>query len=726
LNTNPADSIAGAAQTPPIQPTQEVQTLFADDFSAPLSTTNWDYNHFEDGGSFYGQTQQRQSLPVDSNGVLHLQLDTFNPTGPGTSFLGSEVISVPTFTNDAGGVAFEVTARLASPVPGLVGGFFGFDLVDPATGIHNEVDTELLGNDAAAGINQVNTNVYSNDPPGSGHPAFVPVSDVTAFHTYRMEWFPDRVRWFVDGQFVREDRADVPQGALELRLNIWVPDASWGDAYSASLQPASSAAANATYDVQVDSVRVAQLAPLPADGGRWVFSPPAGFSGLVLGINNGVAPVFPTAKPGAFNIEIFSNSALAGQQGVPNPDSGFQSSIADPGATLDNGFLTGTDLRLTTGDFLLVDSVTGASTQGPSKVTLGSGNQTVVGAISDTLVGGSGNQILSALLGNQTVVGGSGNASIWGGAGDSIVAGSGADQQIVVTDAATTVVAGIGGSAVVALSLSDTVTALAGSQNIGIAAGISNLIDLTGNSGAATFVIGTGGDTIIGGNGSTGIDGSAGGMSIKVGADGITAVSGSTSAAAGNTIAGGAGAFNYNPGAVAGKGELINLSGGTGTATINAFSFQGTRITSPDTILGTNNADSVFGGDGDRIGTGSGSVVGGTHQWTHADTVPGSAVGFGSNDTVSSTTYDPVSGVATRGTADVTSSAQVTVGGFNATTDFIFYQTEDATTTNAIIATAQATTVGGTAGTIVTLPDGTVMTLVGITQAQLTPALFKP
>jgi hypothetical protein len=68
--------------------------------------------------------------------------------------------------------------------------------------------------------------------------------------------------------------------------------------------------------------------------------------------------------------------------------------------------------------------------------------------------------------------------------------------------------------------------------------------------------------------------------------------------------------------------------------------------------------------------------------------VAGSSVGFGSNDTVASTTYDTVSHTATRGTVFGTSSAKVTVGGFNAATDFVFYQNETAQTTNAIIATS--------------------------------------
>jgi hypothetical protein len=44
------------------------------------------------------------------------------------------------------------------------------------------------------------------------------------------------------------------------------------------------------------------------------------------------------------------------------------------------------------------------------------------------------------------------------------------------------------------------------------------------------------------------------------------------------TRSGGAGAFDFNPGAAAGKGDLINLSGSSGAATINAFAFGAARI----------------------------------------------------------------------------------------------------------------------------------------------------
>ena len=464
--------------------------------------------------------------------------------------------------------------------------------------------------------------------------------------------------------------------------------------------------------------------PIPTAGGRWIFSAASG--GIVLGINNGVAPVFPNPQAGAFNIEVFTSASLAGQPGIPNPGPGFQSSIADAGGTLDSGFLTGTDLRLTTGNLLLVDSVTGAATQTPSKVTLGSGNQTVVGARFDTLVGGSGDQILSALVGNETVIGGTGNVSVWGGANDSIVGGTGPSQQIVLTGSGTTVVAGMGGNATISAAAQDTMLSLGGStQNIVIAGGLNSLVNLTGNNGVAA-VIGAVGDTIVGGSGTTNVEGVSGGMQIVVGAAGITNISGSGVPGLRNTIIGGSGNLGFNPSAQVGAGDLFNLSGSTGNATINAFAFGTARIASPDTILAGNGADSVFGGDGDRIGTGNGSVVGGTHLWDHADPLSGTAVGFGSNDTVASTAYDTVAHTATRHPEIAgTSFATVTVTRFNTATDYLFYQNENAATTNAIIATSQATTVADTPSTVITLPDGTLMTLVGLTQAQLIPSLFK-
>src|ERR1051325_9793228 len=123
-------------------------------------------------------------------------------------------------------------------------------------------------------------------------------------------------------------------------------------------------------------------------GGRFVFSPPAGYSQVVLSLNNGFAPIFPPPVSGAFNIEVFFNPSVPR---VPPPDSGFQASIVDDlSSPVFNGFLTG-DIALGGGDFLVVDSVVGSGQTG-AIIFLGSGNQTVVGAQHDVIWGGSGSQ----------------------------------------------------------------------------------------------------------------------------------------------------------------------------------------------------------------------------------------------------------------------------------------------------------------------------------------------
>jgi hypothetical protein len=159
----------------------------------------------------------------------------------------------------------------------------------------------------------------------------------------------------------------------------------------------------------------------------WVLSPPAGFSQLVLSVHDGTNPVFPSPVPGAFNIEVFSflgrttGQILAVTSGfivsllngteilTPNSDPGFQASISDPFGNpfvIQDNFLLGS-LLLGGGDYLIADYGAGGSV-----VRLGSGNQTVIGAQNDRLLGGlvgGTNQVMDALAGSQTVVGGIGN-----------------------------------------------------------------------------------------------------------------------------------------------------------------------------------------------------------------------------------------------------------------------------------------------------------------------------
>ncbi len=231
----------------------ELAFLFTDDFSSTLNTAHWDFNQWANGGSFYGRTQQRQALPSVSDGQLHLKLDTYNPTG--YSFLGSEAITKEIFSTETGGISFEIKAHFENTVVGgIVGGMFSY--TTNSGGLHDEIDFEALSNLP----NQIQTNIYANEPLGAGHPEFDPIaSAVTADHTYRIEWFENALRWFVDGQLVRVQIDNSPQHPQALHLNIWAPASDWAEAFSAALNPVTNARANTAYFFDIDSVRVARL-----------------------------------------------------------------------------------------------------------------------------------------------------------------------------------------------------------------------------------------------------------------------------------------------------------------------------------------------------------------------------------------------------------------------------------------------------------------------------------
>ena len=234
--------------------------LFQDGFDGPLDPRRWAYP--VGNASFYGDTQIRASLPSVSGGQLHLALDLFNPTArvPGDSFYGSEAITNQSFGAPTAGpsgsnaIVFEVRARFAVPAGGIVGGIFPYFLFDP-TGTHDEIDYELLSNDAVTGANRADTNIYSRAPGNSvGNPQFVPDQNITQFRVYRIEWRTNSVSWFIDGALVRQTTSNIPTQPMALHLNIWAPTSSFAPAYNSGLRPVASAAANATFALDADYV----------------------------------------------------------------------------------------------------------------------------------------------------------------------------------------------------------------------------------------------------------------------------------------------------------------------------------------------------------------------------------------------------------------------------------------------------------------------------------------
>lgn len=122
---------------------------------------------------------------------------------------------------------FEIEMRAARG-GGLVTGFFLH-----RSAPRQEIDVEITGNEPRRML----LNVYFN--PGNegtelnygyrGSPCAINLSfDASAdFHRYAIEWFPDRIRWFVDDVLVHDrgswDPTPVPHLPMTLHANLWSP-----------------------------------------------------------------------------------------------------------------------------------------------------------------------------------------------------------------------------------------------------------------------------------------------------------------------------------------------------------------------------------------------------------------------------------------------------------------------------------------------------------------------
>jgi len=247
--------------------------IFTDNFvvssaNQPIDSNLWNFNDYAKGGSYYGQTQQRQSLPTASpdglgGGVMQLKLNSKVPANDPKfeSFLGSEAISKRTFDLSQGPLAFEAKLKYAQDQKGIVGGFFLF-AGPPDT--HDEIDWELFSRSNP----QVTTNIYHNEKLGGGHATFKNLPDSQLVeHTYRIEWLPTMVRWLVDGvEFRTEtDLARIPTKAMNLHFNIWAPKPDWPFA-DPSLKTFGASGIDQTWEFDVRAVKVEKVTTLSGTG----------------------------------------------------------------------------------------------------------------------------------------------------------------------------------------------------------------------------------------------------------------------------------------------------------------------------------------------------------------------------------------------------------------------------------------------------------------------------
>ena len=270
--------------------------------------------------AFYGRTEAKTDrsihYPLMDGGTARMQLDTFRDDGFGQStgrFHGAELITKRNFAV-AGGLRFNVRCRMIEPVGGLVGAAFMFAVQrenNQGSLVRDEIDFELLSN-VTNGVltNFWNEGTFFGDD-AAGSPVFFvpdPAFDLTEFQEYRLDWFEDRIEWFVNDELLRVQTIDVADDPMNFHMNLWVPDAGFFGAFNADLQPAASFAQNEIFEFEIDRVEIEQLNTMRSDNLLLdsSFEDPA-FPFFSLN-NGGNVDQAATGRWIAFNNVNFSNS----------------------------------------------------------------------------------------------------------------------------------------------------------------------------------------------------------------------------------------------------------------------------------------------------------------------------------------------------------------------------------------------------------------------------------
>ena len=148
---------------------------------------------------------------------------------------------------------------------GLVFAFFtlGERGVWPDSYLKEEIDNEFLSKHITT--NAFWSNIWddwSGIRGGPNQAAKVTANfNYSGWNTYKIRWLNNEVQWLISGVVVRTSTSVLPDDPM--RFLLWAPDSSWGDAYDAGLAPATTAAANKSYYMDVDYVHVTSVAPPP-------------------------------------------------------------------------------------------------------------------------------------------------------------------------------------------------------------------------------------------------------------------------------------------------------------------------------------------------------------------------------------------------------------------------------------------------------------------------------
>jgi hypothetical protein len=170
-------------------------------------------------------------------------------------------------------------------------GLYLYGCPGPCATQHDEIDIELLTNLLQPGLSplQVQLNRYANEPLGAGHGELISLPtgfDPLGSHDWTIRWSPARIDYLVDGTLLFSAATYVPQGSMQANVIAWGPASDWPTAFSADLQPVSSALQNQSFVALLRSVVVRSSPALPTKVGIWR---PVTFNMVAEDVNGNIA-----------------------------------------------------------------------------------------------------------------------------------------------------------------------------------------------------------------------------------------------------------------------------------------------------------------------------------------------------------------------------------------------------------------------------------------------------
>ena len=185
---------------------------FTDNFDS-FNATLW---HMADGwtnGDPFDCGWQADNVTF-SSGIMSLQLDNVGCPCSGSPYASGEYRSNGHYQYGTYTVRMKAVAQ-----DGVVSSFFIY--TGPSEGSPwDEIDIEIIGKDTTT----LQTNYYTNGL--GGHEGYISLGFDAAdgFHTYSIEWMPDAIKWYVDGDLKHtEDGSNgvLPTTPGRIMMNFW-------------------------------------------------------------------------------------------------------------------------------------------------------------------------------------------------------------------------------------------------------------------------------------------------------------------------------------------------------------------------------------------------------------------------------------------------------------------------------------------------------------------------